>query len=56
MEKLQNLKQEFIGKLNVISFEELVTLLEKTNDSEFRGMILDSMQMNHEEKFIEWIG
>lgn len=56
MEKLDQLKKELKSKLETLSFKELVELINKTTDSEARGMILDTMESNYEEEFINWIG
>ena len=55
-QRLEELKNEFRNKLNKLSFKELETLLNKTKEVEFRGIIVDVMEKNHEEEFINWIG
>ena len=54
--RLEELMVEFRNKLNKLSFKELATLLNKTKEVEFRGIIVDVMEKNHEEEFINWIG
>lgn len=53
MEKLNKALKE---KLNNASFKTLVEVLDKTKDHEIRGIILNTMEIEHEEEFLKWIG
>lgn len=56
MERLEELKKELTNKLNKLNFKELETLLNRTKEVEFRGIIVDVMARNYEEEFLNWEG
>lgn len=56
MKRLNELKNEFVRKLNKLSFKDLVVLLGRTRDYECRKMITDTMEINYEKEFLAWIG
>lgn len=53
--KLEQLKELFISKLEQLNFNELTELLNTTKESDIRGFILDTMEKKDLDKFLEYV-
>ena len=53
---MEELKAKLITALKGYSFAEMKSLLDKQEEPEVRGTILNAMEKYHQEEFMAWLG
>ncbi len=52
---MEELKAKLINALKGYSFAEMKSLLDKQEEPEVRGTILDAMEKYHQDEFMAWL-